>query len=45
MTKYIRRSEYERMCNEVIDEETGMTEMDLWEYMNPYTNLEIVEDE
>lgn len=45
MTKYMAQKEYDRMLNTVLDEETGMTEMDLYEWWHPYDDIIIIKDE
>lgn len=44
MTKYVNKSEYERMENTIIDEETGMTELDYREWCDPYSDIIIIDD-
>lgn len=44
MTKYIKKSEIEKMANNVIDELTGMTELDYYEYRHPYDDVIIIDD-
>lgn len=45
MTKYITRAEYTEMVNTIVDEETGMTALDLWEIEHPLDDLVVLEDE
>lgn len=42
--KFVKRSEIERMANNVIDELTGMTELDYYEWCHPYEDITIIED-
>lgn len=41
---FITRSEINRMKKNVIDKETGMTEMDLFENQHCYEDWHIIED-
>ena len=41
---FINRSEIERMNNNVIDQETGMTELDLFESQHCYEDWKIFEN-
>lgn len=41
---FITRSEINRMKKNVIDNQTGMTEFDHFEYQNCYEDWEIIED-
>jgi hypothetical protein len=45
MTKYITRAEYTEMVNTIVDEETGMTALDLWDIEHPLDDLVVLEDE
>jgi hypothetical protein len=38
------RSEINIMATTVIDEDTGMTLLDLWEYSHSFDDIEIIED-
>lgn len=40
----IARSELERMEQIILDEETGMTALDLWEWQHSYDDVEVIED-
>lgn len=40
----IARSELERMAQIILDEETGMTALDLWEWQHSYDDVEVIED-
>ena len=42
---YIARSELNRMSHIILDEETGMTALDYWEWSHPYDDVVIIEDE
>lgn len=44
MTRYIKKSELEKMKNTIIDDETGMTELDYAEWSNPYQDWVIIDD-
>lgn len=45
MATIIRQSELDRMAEIVIDEETGMTELDYWEWSNCFNdNIIIIDD-
>lgn len=42
---FIKRSELNEMSKAVIDEDTGMTELDLWEWRHSDDEISIIEDE
>ena len=43
MTRYMNKEEYERLNTTIIDLETGLTLMDLIEYLDPYLDIIIVD--
>ena len=45
MTKYITRTEYNAMVNTIVDEVTGMTALDYWEFTYPLDDLVVLEEE
>lgn len=45
MKIYLTKKQIENMENSIVDEETGMTEFDYWEWSHPYDELVIINDE
>ena len=41
---FIKRSELNRMANHILDDETEMTELDLFEYEHCFEDWEVIED-
>ena len=41
---FIKRSELNRMEKHILDDETGMTELDLFEYEHCFEDWQIIED-
>lgn len=42
---FIRRSELNKMATEILDEDTGMTALDYWEWSHSFDDIEVIEDE
>lgn len=40
----ITRTEINRMANIILDEDTGMTALDLWEWSHSFDDIDIIED-
>ena len=40
----ITRSELNRMATEILDEDTGMTALDYWEWSHSFGDIHIIED-
>ena len=41
----IKRSELNEMSKRVLDEDTGMTALDYWEWSHSFSDIHIIEDE
>lgn len=41
----IKRSELNEMSRRVLDEDTGMTALDYWEWSHSFSDIHIIEDE
>lgn len=41
----IRRSELNEMATVILDEDTGMTALDYWEFWHSFDDIDIIEDE
>lgn len=42
---FITRKELKEMKRIVLDEETGMTALDLWEWQHSYDDIEVIEED
>lgn len=42
---FITRKELKEMERIVLDEETGMTALDLWEWQHSYDDIEVIEED
>lgn len=42
---FITRKELKEMERIVLDEETGMTALDLWEWQHSYDDVEVIEED